>query len=160
MKTLIALGSNLGNSQEYINLAIQGLAEGIEIKQISNLYYSEPMYVEDQPRFMNAVLWGNTELSAKALLSLCQSLEKKIGRVKNYLNGPRVIDIDIILYGDEVLSSETLSIPHPRYHERAFVLVPAVEIISDWNCPLHQKTIQQLHDSLDPDIIKTLAKIA
>jgi 2-amino-4-hydroxy-6-hydroxymethyldihydropteridine diphosphokinase len=126
----IGLGSNLGDKAADLRNAIQLLGEsnGCSVVRVSSLYVTRPVGVEDQPEFFNAVLELRTCLEPPDLLKACLEVERKIGRTRTIRWGPRVIDVDILLYGNASVNAEDLVIPHPRLLERAFVLIPLAEI--------------------------------
>jgi len=125
---LIALGSNVGDSVGTLGAVVLRLGEEIQIERVSAFVRSAPMYMADQPEFVNAVLSGETELGPLALLSLLKRIEQEFGRQARARNGPRELDLDIIAYGSLMLRSGSLEIPHPRLAERRFVLQPLAEI--------------------------------
>ncbi len=153
----LALGSNLGDRRGNLAAALQRLREKVELHTISSVYETEPVGYLDQPRFLNMVCCGKTELSAQKLLKEVKSIETLIGRQPSFRNGPRPIDIDILLYDDVQIEEETLTIPHPRMHERAFVLVPLTEISPNVIDPISGRTAQELADALPHDGVKILA---
>lgn len=126
----IALGSNLGDRVGAIKRAVESMTLFIEDIAVSSLYETAPMYVEAQPAFLNAVLKGVTLLSPGALLNELQDVELRLGRDRgSFVNkGPRVIDLDILLYSDLVMNTQYLTIPHPGIKERRFVLEPLLEL--------------------------------
>lgn len=126
----IGLGSNLGDKKENLEEAIKMLesADGVRITRLSSLYQSEPWGVKDQDDFLNQVIEIETGLEALDLLHLLQTIEINMGRQHAMKWGPRNIDLDILLYGDEVLRSEELQVPHAHMRERLFVLIPLQEI--------------------------------
>lgn len=126
----IALGSNLGERIENMQKAVQYLKDAVQQMKVSRIYESPPMYVVDQPPFLNAAVSGVTKLDPHALLRTCKQIECKIGRQKRIQNGPREIDIDIILYGNLTLDSKTwkIHLPHPRMMERLFVVQPLIDL--------------------------------
>lgn len=124
----LALGSNLGDRCANLRAAVAQLAACVAVEQVSSLYETAPAYVLDQPPFLNAALCGRTTLAPHALLRFLKQIERELGRTVGVRFGPRVIDIDILLYGSRVLASDALTIPHPRMAERPFVLVPLAEI--------------------------------
>ncbi len=126
----LALGSNLGDRRANLAAAVARMSPVIAVERISQLYETEPAYVTDQPPFLNAVLRGATGLSPEELLAWIKRLEPELGRRAGVRFGPRLIDIDILLYDALVLTSPALTIPHPRMAERPFVLVPLAEIAS------------------------------
>jgi len=126
----IGLGSNLGDKKENLAKALKLLesADGVRITGASSIYQSEPWGVKDQDDFLNQVIEAETELDALALLHLLQTIEIDMGRQRAAKWGPRNIDLDILLYGDEVLHSKELQVPHAHMRERLFVLLPLQEI--------------------------------
>jgi len=141
----LGLGSNLGNRQKNLNMALELLSQRMQIKQVSSIYETDPIGNTNQPRYLNLVCQVNTILEPHELLTLGKGIELKLGRTPGYeVNSPRPIDIDILLYGDTVMNTEKLTIPHPGLTERAFVLVPLTEIAPDIVHPVKKKTAKQL----------------
>ena len=134
----IALGANLGDACATVRHAIAalGTCPGIALQQASSLYRTAPME-SSGPDYINAVVEVHTQLSAPDLLAQLQALELANGRKRPYRNAPRTLDLDILLYGDEVIDTPTLTVPHPRLHERAFALCPLAELAPD-RVPAHQ----------------------
>jgi 2-amino-4-hydroxy-6-hydroxymethyldihydropteridine diphosphokinase len=128
MKAVIALGSNLGNPKENLDLAIALLREATNVEKVSSYYTTKPVGYEDQPDFVNAVCIIETELPAMELLNMLLGIEKAMGRERTIKWGPRILDLDIIQYGTLLSKAEELALPHPRAHERKFVLEPWAEI--------------------------------
>ncbi|MCY4378561.1 MAG: 2-amino-4-hydroxy-6-hydroxymethyldihydropteridine diphosphokinase [Candidatus Dadabacteria bacterium] len=124
----IGVGANLGPVHENFTRALRSMEKCARVLAVSSLYESDPVGPQDQPKFTNAVIKVETELSPFELLDHLKTIEKEIGRKKTKRWGPRVIDLDIIFYGDLVISTDSLVIPHPRAHERRFVLEPLLEI--------------------------------
>ena len=128
MKTrvVIALGSNLGDRLDYLQSGLDGLFDTprLVFLAVSPVYETTPVGGPEQPDYLNAVAIGETTLPAQAVLERCHSLEDAFGRVRGERWGPRTLDLDLIVYGDEVSDSPGLTLPHPRAHERAFVLAP------------------------------------
>ncbi len=153
----LALGSNLGDRRGNLAAALQRLREKVELHTISSVYETEPVGYLDQPRFLNMVCCGKTELSPEQLLKEVKTIETIIGRQPSFRNGPRPIDIDILLFDDIQMKQEALTIPHPRMHERAFVLIPLSEISPNVVDPQSGKTVQELADALPHDGVKLLA---
>jgi len=144
----LGLGSNLGDRRGHIDTAIARLAGFAPVFAASSLFDTDPMYVTDQPRYLNMAVAARTQLGPFALLDHLKGLEKSLGRVPNVRYGSRVIDLDILLYDDLVLRSKELQIPHPRMAERAFVLQPLAEIAPDVRHPVFGKTIGVLKAEL------------
>lgn len=140
----LGLGSNLGNRQGNLVQAVSYLGERVNIGQVSSLYETEPVGYREQPWFLNAVCRGATQLSPEELLDFAKEIESDLGRVSGFRNAPRPIDIDILLYGNLIVGTPQLIIPHPRLAERAFVLVPLAEIAPDLVHPVSQKTVREL----------------
>lgn len=128
MKAVIALGSNIGDPKANLDLAIALLREATEVRKVSSYYSTKPVGYLDQPDFLNAVCIIETELPALDLLKMLHGIEKAMGREREIKWGPRTIDLDIIQYGDLISQAEELTLPHPRAHERKFVLEPWHEL--------------------------------
>ena len=131
MKAVIALGANIGNPQEQMDIAVALLRESLEITAISSFYKTAPVGGPEQPDYLNAVVLSESELSATDLLALLHGIEKVLGRERIEHWGPRTIDLDLIQYGTLLSSADELRLPHPRAHERRFVLQPWAEIEPD-----------------------------
>ena len=130
-KIYLGLGSNIGDTKKNIDTAISILSKKVNIKDKSSYYETEPVGFKEQPWFLNIVIEGETNLRVEELLNFTQSVESDMKRVKTFLNGPRIIDVDILLYNDVNIASERLTVPHPRMYERAFVMVPLFELSKD-----------------------------
>ena len=155
----LALGSNIGNRKQYIEESILLLREKMNDVTIAPLYETEPLYFENQNNFLNTVLSGFTDLEPQELLQFTKTVQKKVGRVERFRNGPREIDIDILFYDNVVYKDEELEIPHPRLQERDFVLQPFSDINPDFSHPVLKKTIRELLDTLPEEqrsVIKML----
>ena len=144
MQVYLGLGSNLGERQANLARALKLLSESVHIEQASSLYETEPVGHTEQPLFLNAICRVQTELGPLQLLSLIKGIEASLGRVPGFPNAPRSIDIDIILYGDLVMGTPELTIPHPRFTERAFVLIPLLEIAPDLRHPVSGDRIKDI----------------
>ncbi len=140
----LGLGSNLGNRQDNLAKALDFLSYRLQVKQVSSIYDTEPVGNIEQPRFLNMVCRAYTRLAPTALLTLAKGIESKLGRRLSKSNVPRPIDIDVLFYGDQVIETPELVIPHPRLTERAFVLVPLAEIAPNLMHPVSGKTIKEL----------------
>ena len=140
----LGLGSNLGDRQDNLDRALAFLSRRLRLEKVSSMYDSEPVGNVEQPRFLNLVCQVNTNLSPTALLALVKGIENKLGRWGGASDAPRTIDIDILFYGDQVIETPELVIPHPRLTKRAFVLVPLVEIAPDLVHPVSGKTAKEL----------------
>src|SRR5437879_5024555 len=127
----LALGSNLGDRAENLRRVRLALAPDFVLGVCSHVYETEPAYVLDQPRYYNQVCQATTTLSPLAALQRLKALESQLGRVPSVRFGPRLIDLDLLFYDDQVLASPELVLPHPRLAERPFVLVPLAEIAPD-----------------------------
>lgn len=144
MKAVIALGANIGNPQEQIDIAIALLRESLDLQAISSFYITAPVGGPEQPDYLNAVLIAESELPAADLLALLHGIEKALGRERIEHWGPRTIDLDLIQYGSILSYSEELMLPHPRAHERRFVLEPWLEIEPDALLLTHGKVNELL----------------
>jgi len=134
MKAVIALGANLSEPAECVELAIALIGEALDLVERSSLYKTKPVGGPEQPDYINAVCIVETELEPHDLLHVLQGIEKSFGRIRNPQDvrwGPRIIDCDLITYSNFVLNDEELTLPHPRAHERRFVLEPWFEIDPD-----------------------------
>ena len=141
----MGVGSNLGDREANLTLAVELLSQRALIDPVlSPLYETDPVDVLDQPQFLNAVVQGRTTLSPEALLKVSKDVELEVGRTPTFLYGPRVIDIDILFYDELVLDLQSLTIPHPRIGERAFVLVPLVDLSPEWIHPILGLTVKEL----------------
>ncbi len=136
----VGLGSNLGDRQARVRLAIDLLAATPGIKGLarSYLYESEPWGFRDQPAFVNAVVRVQTDLGPLQLLITLRRIEARVGRTPTFRWGPREIDLDLLLYGDQQISRRGLIVPHPSMHERLFVLVPLRDVCRDYRLPTGQ----------------------
>jgi len=143
----IALGSNLGDREAVLNRAAEllGKTEGIEVTAISSYYNTAPVGYTEQPDFLNAAAEIKTVLTPKELLQICMGIEKELKRERIIRWGPRTIDLDILLYGDRIINEENLIVPHPRMHERSFVLEPLKEIAPYAMHPVNGQTVSEMY---------------
>lgn len=144
-----SLGSNMGDTGANIDSALTLLSEKVHVQRRSSFYETEPVGYHDQNWFLNIAVEGDTDLTPEALLDFTQSIEQRMKRVKTIINGPRVIDVDILLYDTVQLHTERLTLPHPRMLERSFVLVPLCEIAPDLMLDGEsiKNRVQSLHDA-------------
>ena len=142
-KIYLALGTNVGKRLYHIRLALEKLKKDIFVEKLSSLYLTEPVGIEDKRWFVNCVLQGKTKMSPRELLEYLMQIEKKMGRVRGKKER-RTIDLDILFYGEKVIEEKDLIIPHPRLHERRFVLLPLAEIEPNLKHPLLKKSVEQL----------------
>jgi len=142
----VGLGANLGDPRRQLDTAIDELKRlpGTRVRRVSGIYKTSPQGYADQPDFLNAVARLDTELSAEMLLDALREIENRHGRERPFPNAPRTLDLDLLLYGDHVVNSPGLVLPHPRMHERAFVLKPLVEIAPRADIPGHGKAARLL----------------
>ena len=152
-KAYIALGSNIPPRFNYLKQAIEAIHELDQVSVInqSAIYETEPVGYKDQNKFLNQVIEVNTRKTALELLELCQSIENRLGRKRSVRWGPRTIDLDILLYEQEIIEMDQLLIPHPRMTQRAFVLIPLMELAPNLTLPIINKTVSEQLDSLSND---------
>jgi 2-amino-4-hydroxy-6-hydroxymethyldihydropteridine diphosphokinase len=147
----LSLGSNVGNRAANLSAAIAALpGAGVHIVRVSSIYETEPVDYLRQAWFLNCVVEGQTEVAAVDLLRQLRSIEAAMGSTKPIAKGPRVMDVDILLYGDTVIATPELQVPHPRMAERRFVLVPLSELAPELRHPVSGKTaLEMLRDTKD-----------
>ncbi|MBE5662238.1 2-amino-4-hydroxy-6-hydroxymethyldihydropteridine diphosphokinase [Staphylococcus sp. SS21] len=133
IQAYLGLGSNIGDRENQLNEAIKMLNEyeGIDVLKVSSIYETAPVGYTEQPNFLNLCIEIETTLSVSELLERCLEVEARLHRVRKERWGPRTIDVDILLYGNEITELPNLSVPHPRMNERAFVLIPLNDIATD-----------------------------
>jgi len=147
MEIYLGLGSNMGDREAHLRSAITSLAESeVSVRRSASLYSTEPRDFEDQPWFLNTVFEVRTLLEPEALLQVCLEIEREAGRVRDQFKGPRPIDLDILLYRDRLVDLPDLVVPHPRYRQRRFVLIPLTELAPDLADPASGLTMRQLLD--------------
>jgi 2-amino-4-hydroxy-6-hydroxymethyldihydropteridine diphosphokinase len=149
----VGLGSNLGDRCGILREAVERIRglDGVEHVRPSHLYETRPWGLVDQPDFINAVAEIATDLTPHRLLEALQEIERVSGREQGVKWGPRILDLDLLDCGGEVIDEPSLSLPHPRIAERAFVLVPLCEIAPGWHDPLTGRTSVEMLEALDPD---------
>lgn len=148
-KVYLSAGSNVGDRQKFIKLALQSISEFCKIIKVSSLYETEPWGKLDQPQFLNLCLLIETQLQPKQLLKKFKNVESNLGRTKNVKWAEREIDIDILFYENLILNEVDFILPHPRIEERVFVLIPLSEIAPDFIHPVFQKPIRELAKNID-----------
>lgn len=148
-RVYLSLGSNLGDREQNLRAAVAALKQQLEVEAVSSWYETEPVGNIDQPGFLNLALVATTSLDPPELLGLAKRIEEQIGRRPTYRWGPRLIDIDILLYADRVVEGPDLTIPHRELAHRAFVLVPLAEVGPQAFHPVLQKTVRDLVDGAD-----------
>lgn len=156
----LSLGSNIGERQENLLKAVDYISQRMRVEKKSSIYDTAPLENPNQNRFLNMTCQVTTTIPAATLLSLFKGIENKMGRVPGPPNGPRPIDIDILLYGDDIINTPDLKVPHPRMLERAFVLVPLVEIAPDIVHPVQKRTIKELLTIVQSKGIQDIMKFA
>jgi 2-amino-4-hydroxy-6-hydroxymethyldihydropteridine diphosphokinase len=154
----LSLGSNLGNREENLRSAIDELPHaGVAIARVSSFYETEPVDLREQPWFLNCVVEAETHFDPIMLLRALREIETKMGSRKLVAKGPRLIDMDILLYGSETMDTKELQVPHPRMHLRRFVLVPLAEIAPEAVHPSLKKAVKQLlEETPDHSIVRQI----
>jgi 2-amino-4-hydroxy-6-hydroxymethyldihydropteridine diphosphokinase len=147
MGIYLGLGSNIGDREAQLRFAVATLKDSdVILWRSASLYWTQPRDVEDQPWFLNTAIEVRTLLEPGPLMQACLEVEKKAGRTRDVPKGPRSLDIDILIYKDRILDTQDLSIPHPRFRERRFVLAPLAELAPDLADPVSGLTMTQLLD--------------
>ncbi len=144
----LSLGSNLGDRAGNLQTAIAQLAGLGKVEAVSSFYETEPVELTAQPWFLNCAIKLDTEKMPRQLIAGILALERGMGRQRKQKNGPRMIDIDILLFGSSILELPSLTVPHPKMHERRFVLEPLAEIAPEARHPVFRRTVQELRDAL------------
>jgi len=162
VEVYLSLGSNIGDREDNLRKALKELSAEITIEKRSPVYETEPKHILAQPLFLNMALKGATNLSARELLQFIKKIEQEMGRLGGERFGPRIIDIDILFYGQEIVDEPDLVIPHPRLALRAFVLAPLNDIAPDLRHPILKVSVRELLKSLgdiSSEVIKTSVNI-
>src|SRR5215472_1181924 len=146
----LSLGSNLGNREQNLRDAIRRLESVGTVRSVSSIYETEPVEFTDQPMFLNCAVALETSASPDQLMVQLLEMEKAMGRLRIQKKGPRIIDLDLLLFGDQVVSTPAVTIPHPAMHQRHFVLEPLAEIAPETKHPMLKKTAQELLEELPP----------
>ena len=144
----LSLGSNLGDRTANLRIALEKLADCGTVAAVSSFYETEPVELTAQPWFLNCAAKLDTEKMPRQLIAGILAIEQSMGRQRRQKNGPRTIDIDILLFGTSVIDIPSLTVPHPKLHERRFVLEPLVEIAPEIRHPVFKRTMRQLRDAL------------
>ncbi len=144
----LSLGSNLGDRAANLQTAIKQLASLGEVVEVSSFYETEPVELTNQPWFLNCAVKLDTEKMPRQLIRWILALEKGMGRQRTQKNGPRTIDIDILLFGGSIVKLPSLTVPHPKMHERRFALEPLAEIAAEVRHPVFKRTVRELRDAL------------
>ncbi len=152
----LALGTNLGDRESNLEAALDALSSQIRLLAESPIYQTAPWGYEDQPDFLNQVVRAETTLSPRELLTFVKRVEEQAGREPSFRYGPRKIDVDILFYEDWIVEEDDLIIPHPRLHQRAFVLVPLADLAPELCHPKLNRTVSDLLEDVDTGDVKRL----
>jgi 2-amino-4-hydroxy-6-hydroxymethyldihydropteridine diphosphokinase len=152
----LSLGSNLGDRAANLRMAVEHLAAIGKVTAVSSFYETEPVEVTDQPWFLNCAVQLETDLAPADLMAGLLEMERSMGRRRDRKKGPRLIDLDILLYGSLALKEKGLTIPHPAMHERRFVLEPLAEIAPEVRHPLFVKSIRELVEGVSGQVVRKL----
>jgi 2-amino-4-hydroxy-6-hydroxymethyldihydropteridine diphosphokinase len=145
VRVAIALGSNLGDRRAHLQFAVEQLQARLNDLRASSIVETEPVDVDEpQPPYLNAVVVGNTDVPPEALLAELVQIESARGRRRPSRHAARTLDLDLIIYGDQVIDTPVLTVPHPRFRERMFVLAPLAELAGDWKDPVTGQSISAL----------------
>lgn len=153
-RVFLGLGTNMGDREQNLRDAVEALNGHLEIIRLSSVYETKAWGYTDQADFLNQVIEAYTDLTPLRLLNFVKRTELELGRVESFRYGPRSIDIDILFYGDLVRKTKRLQIPHPRMHERAFVLIPLAELEPEFRHPVLNRTIEDILKNVDPTEVR------
>jgi 2-amino-4-hydroxy-6-hydroxymethyldihydropteridine diphosphokinase len=159
-RACLSLGSNLGDRLENLKKALEKLKDLGIVEKASSVYETDPVGYLDQPQFLNMACLLATKLSPEELLKGLKMLEEEMGREASFRNAPRPIDVDIIFFNEIVFDSPDLTIPHPRMHERAFVLAPLAELVPEDIHPVLKRTVSDLVQTIDQSRIDKLSDLS
>ena len=154
MTIYLSLGSNLANREANLSQAIARLPPAVRVLRVSPIYETEPVDYTTQPWFLNLVVEAETNLSPAELLAHTTAIEHSLGRIRTTPQGPRTIDIDILLYGDVVVQTANLQIPHPRMPQRRFVLAPLADLAPNLRHPVTHQTIREMLNAAPPQAMR------
>ncbi|MBI5921558.1 MAG: 2-amino-4-hydroxy-6-hydroxymethyldihydropteridine diphosphokinase [Betaproteobacteria bacterium] len=156
VEALVALGANLGDPVRTVSAALQALAEipATTVAKVSSLYRTAPVGLKNQPDFINAVALLHTALPPQFLLEELFHIEGRFGRLRSISNAPRTLDLDLLLHGESIMTTAELTLPHPRMHQRAFVLIPLLEVVADCRIPGHGLASKLLEDCSDQRVAR------
>jgi 2-amino-4-hydroxy-6-hydroxymethyldihydropteridine diphosphokinase len=152
----LSLGSNLGDRESNLRAALDRLPPHVYVRRASPVYETAPVELTAQPWFLNQVIEAETDLSPTQLLFHTAGIERELGRTRDIPKGPRTLDIDILLYGDEIVDTPELDIPHPRMAERRFVLAPLADLAPGLRHPVSGLTVRQMLDASPPQTVRLL----
>jgi 2-amino-4-hydroxy-6-hydroxymethyldihydropteridine diphosphokinase len=144
----LSLGSNLGDRSSNLGLALEKLREVGKVTAVSSFYDTEPVELQSQPWFLNCAVKLDTEKMPRQLMASILAIEQEMGRQRKQQKGPRTIDIDILLFGSSIIDIPSLTVPHPKLHQRRFVLEPLAEIAPEIRHPVFKRTVRELRDAL------------
>ena len=149
VQAFLGIGGNLGYRQSNLRTVVRHLRQRVNVTAVSSLYETEPVGFKNQPKFLNAVVAVECDSEEPDdLHQLILEIEADLGRKRTFTNAPRTVDIDLLLFGEAQFDSDTLTVPHPRMHQRAFVMVPLSEIAADVSHPTFKRSIRELLDDL------------
>ena len=151
MRLIIGLGSNLDNPIENLKKAVKYLNKEFNIIKVSSCYKSMSLLKDEQPDYYNSVVLIDTEKDISEIFNITKNIEKLLGKKKKFFWGPRIIDIDIIDFGGQIMETENLTLPHKEMHKRSFVLYPLKEILDNYVHPVYNKSVEEMIASLKED---------